>query len=81
MCQHFLGHQKFRLFGPSIVFLRQANFVFAQRFAMCPMRILFIGCAKRDVTVNDNETRAFGLVLERIERLRQRFQIIGVIDV
>ena len=80
MVQDFLGHQKFRVFRPSIGFLRQANFIFAQGFAVRAMRILFIRRSECDVTVNNNETRRFGFVLERLERPRQRFQIIGVLD-
>ena len=81
MAEDFLGHQKFLVFRPPVVFLRQTNFIFAQGFAVRPMRILFVGRAERNVTIDDNETRGLGFVFERFQRLRQRVQVIRVRDV
>ena len=71
MLEHFFRHQKFRLFGPSIIFLCQADFFFTERLTMRAMRVLFVRRTKSNMTINNNQRRPGIFGLEGAECLRE----------
>src|SRR5207237_4508139 len=53
MVPHAVGHEKLRLFRPSVVALCQFDFGLAQRLAVSSTRILLVRSSVADVAVDD----------------------------
>src|SRR5262245_26266006 len=62
-----VGDKKSRVYRPAVRVLREADLFFAERLAMRCARVLPVWRSIANVTVNDDERRAVGCCLERLE--------------
>src|SRR4051812_27789678 len=72
--------KELRVFRPTIVTLCELNFFLTERFAVRRVRILFVGRTVGDVTINDDQGRAVGSLVEGGECAGEHLQIVGIAD-
>ena len=68
MVPHAVGHEKLRLFRPSVVALCQFDFGLAQRLAVSSTRILLVRSSVADMAVDDDQGRTITTLVESMER-------------
>src|SRR5579883_3350262 len=66
-----LGHEKLRIFGPSIVPLGLSDFLFAERFAVRCTGVLLVRRAIGDMTVDNNQSRTVFAAMGYFKRSSQ----------
>src|SRR6185437_29061 len=52
---HAIGHQEFRVLWPAVIFLCQADFLFAKWLAVGGARVLLIRSSVSDMAVDNNQ--------------------------
>ena len=78
MFPHTVRHQKLSIFRPAVVAFGEADFIFAQRLAMSRARVLLVRRAVRDVSVNDDQSRAVVSLQEATICSREDLEIVRV---
>ena len=75
---HAVRHQELRLFRPAIPALGQADFFFAQWFAVRRTRVLLVRRTICDMGIDNDQRRPILRVFERREGTLEQLQIVGV---
>jgi len=77
---HLIGHQEFRILGPAIEPLGEADLLFPQGLAVGGRRILAVGRAITDMGADDDQGRAILFPARLFEGRGQCLQIIGPVS-
>src|SRR5437868_6476297 len=75
---HTVGHQKLRVFWPSVISLRQLDFAFAERLTVGAAGILLVGSSVADVAVDNDQRWAVVALVECAEGAPEHLEVVGI---
>jgi hypothetical protein len=75
-----VGHEELRVLGPTIGPLGEPDLLLTERLTVSGVRVVLVRRSPADVAVDDDESRAIGAGLERLERAVEQIEIVRVTD-
>src|SRR5260221_3702079 len=79
MFAYSFRYKELRVFRPSVIPLREFDFLFPQGLAMRRAGVLLVRRAVGDMTLDDNEGRAIWRLLKDLQGALSQLEVVGVL--